>query len=428
MKAYFYVLLCLLIYSCDFGPVEPEPEDKKLPAAVVVTSEPTGVRLEGQGYFTDTVATTPFTYVYVPPYLSYYKWRFRLTQPGYLPSEFYWIMSAGDTTRYHIEMEPAPPGEFVFRTRNWNNSQNYLLLAKLDNSVVDTLVSGEVSGIGWSPQRTYFSFVTNEGTVLMDRSWQQVSVEPLVFTSGPGWSHTEDKVGYGKYYDGIYIYELATDQSTKVYNSRSSTFDHGVAFSPDDSRLAFTHHEWEHLAWIYALPAAGGTVEVLTDTLYTEHDWPLDLHWVTDSQILFMIWRGMGIRPISTSGVYLLDINTHKIDTLLKEPIEEMAVSTLHQKFAISARSGLYVGEFGSWQPYLLANKTGLYDDLGYPPGTEPGLGYFSHLDFSEDGQDILGTQSSRILYIKENGEVYFIFRNSIFTEDLYHYQATYWY
>lgn len=382
LSCVLYVLL-----SCHGKPTEGSDANRTV---IEISSTPSGLQMQyriADSVFSDT---TPFALVIEgdPDPQGY---DFRLELQDHFPEELHVVPNRGDSLHFHKVMTDAPDLDFVLWVPTWDPfPADSLQLFHLDGffkSLIDDHV--ESNDFGWSPSRKYFTYHTdNASTVLLNKDRTVYATEAGYFNDG--WSSTERFVAYGVYLRGIDVCDLETHTVTRILQSQFETYDHNPVFSPNDSLIAFVHHEWGQLAWIKLMHRDGSNVITLTDTLKTKHDASLNLFWVSDHELLFL--NNNGPHDLQATGLFLLDIRTRKISKIVQASwFNGFTVSKKLGKFAFSTRDGLFVGSLA---------------DLSYHR-ISPIRGQMMCLDFAPDGNALLVTIDDGVYWVTTNGETH---------------------
>jgi len=107
----------------------------------------------------------------------------------------------------------------------------------------------------WAPDGEKIAFIKKWSGVwgghltILDSSGQILNVikEDIVDFS---WAPDGKSVIYSIKYDGIYRFDVQTKQTQQILITSPGTYDHNPVWSPDGSKIAFVHHEWENNFYI----------------------------------------------------------------------------------------------------------------------------------------------------------------------------------
>ncbi|PIY96779.1 MAG: hypothetical protein COY66_02960 [Candidatus Kerfeldbacteria bacterium CG_4_10_14_0_8_um_filter_42_10] len=355
------ILLITATSSCNKNPENPIDEPV-IPGFgnLVIQSQPLGAQIWITDWLSDSLAgITPDTLFN----LASGACDLRLTMPGYLPIDFTAVVVGDDTTLVNISMENAPPYKIFYIK---GDSMFTMAMDSLYPVVFDT--GGYTSSwalttqIYSSPDNSMLAYSNQGGIGMVIRNVSGSLVSSFQYGSRANsfnWSHEGNKVVNGVYYDGLYVYDLATNQSTKIYDTPGQTYDHCPSYSPDDSKIAFVNHSYGgYNSWVRMINSNGSNAQSLiwhSVTGQTIYDEELDITWVAANKVLYKIYY---------LGIFQVTINPG--DTTEQPVGPEYAmylrVSPDQQHYAFyrsyqTTEWGLYLGDIQNWQATLLVQR-----------------------------------------------------------------------
>lgn len=311
-----------------------------------VRSTPSNVEVyidgKSTGYF------TPCTI----PWPDYDLVLMRLVLDGHLPFNDYVDVHRG-VNEVTVELPPAPAYQLWYT--NWDTLYSNTLDGLHERRIAENANSIDWSTrMMWSPDGNYLAYSSNEGITVL-RADGTVK-KHLVFRNdwNPedfSWSSGGTALLTGLYYVGIYRYSTVTDELTMIMQGRFGVYDHTPVYGPDDSRIAFVHHEWGSEADILVMDSEGGDPHVVSPRTYTtrEHDEELELVWLDGARVAF---------KLSQQGIVCLNVDTHEDSVVVADPtLRQFAVSGDRTRFAYLSDNRLYVGSTADWRPSKIAEN-----------------------------------------------------------------------
>lgn len=343
------VISIFVIAACESST---GPEKK---VALVITSQPSGAMTFVNDNLLDDL--TPCTTDVVPG--EYYSVRLQLAK--YFPWDITYLVNSDGKNTISARFQPTPNFKIAYSASDtvWTIGLDGLN----PNAFIDSSYDGK--NLLWSPDGKYLSYLSNNGEIIIlnkDKTLKE-KLNFIRFNRADdfSWSHSSQVQLNGVYgglgndhEGGIYAYDVISDEFKRILRTGGYTYDHNPVFSPDNSRIAYIHHEYEYLAWIKLMNADGNNFHKITDTLYTGSDEHLYLNWFSDKELLFKIY---------SKGIYLLTFNPNtndlaKIGKVVDATgdyygIGKLRVSPNHLYYAYAADK-IYFAPIGNWSPVLL--------------------------------------------------------------------------
>lgn len=201
-----------------------------------------------------------------------------------------------------------------------------------------------------------FAYAKANGLVVMDRCGQKI----IDFTrpgTGSGfhndfvWSHSGQFIIYGVYNGvfngspdpGINRLNPNTGEGTRLLAPQGFTYEHSPAYSLDDRRISYVHHEYETRAWFGVIDATGGERRLwirLPDTYRDAHQF---FTWIDSARVL-----GFNSRE---SALILVDTTGEGSYSLFPLPgaTTPLVVSPSTKRYALWRSQRIAYGEIGNW-------------------------------------------------------------------------------
>jgi hypothetical protein len=283
------------------------PEDSDNPrqscivsdASLVINSNPSSAQVRVSG---DDAGLTPAKI----DTLTERHQKVELRLAGYFPAFGDVTLMSGQTTVFDSTLTPAPDMSICYMRRD---SLFSLSLDGMTRKVWAT--DACCHKLAWSPNGLYLAYATQSGVTILNRDGRIRSTLKFPTTARADdftWSNGGTKLAVGSYVDGIYVYNAVTNKTKRVLKTVGFTYDHCPTFSPDDSMIAYVHHEWGSEAWICIMRADGTGARQMSEQLSTRYDADLYLTWVRPDAIL---WAQNG-------GLFSFSPTTGRSDTLIK--------------------------------------------------------------------------------------------------------------
>jgi len=331
-----------------------------LPTGFTINSTPAGASIFLNGQNTGLVTPNSIDTLEAGEYLI------RLEYPSYFPWQVSKTFFLGELITYHAVLDPAPDYTIAYTT------DSTIYRVGCDGVAPETLAINYRAliihyrhfpgNILWSPDASYLIYSSLTQPVAIIDNYGNVIDDLVGHRSNDFyWSSTSRFVIYGCYGHGIYCYDTQLNDLSLIMPTSGYRYDHGPAYSPNDSVIAFIHHEWRTHTCLYIMNWEGGGVQRITNWFSTSYDENLNLFWISDTEVVFKKSSG-------TAGIYQIDLDDWHgpyIDPelLVATTIAQLEISPDQQYFAFSSSEGrLHYGQVGSWSPSLLGQLNGLYD------------------------------------------------------------------
>lgn len=267
----------------------------------------------------------------------------RLLHKGYFPFEAADTLIGGEEQRIDAVLTPIPAG-YTIAYRD----ESAIMTVSLDCIDPKQIASDAYPrGLQWSPTGELLTYHTNDAITILTKDGTRLQSQ--AYSAGARftdyrWSHAGDKLVHGAYTDGIYLYDRTRNAFQKIIQTNGYRYDHNPVFSPDDRRIAFVHHQFESHAWIMLANSDGSNVESVSDEFRTSYDETLNLHWLSDHELVF---------KISSVGIHILDLNTRQMTLVLPFeneviPVSRISISPDGNRFAYTY-DGVQLGTVGQW-------------------------------------------------------------------------------
>jgi hypothetical protein len=110
-------------------------------------------------------------------------------------------------------------------------------------------------------------------------------------------------------YPGIWRYNFKYKTLTRVMKSNVGVYDHNPTIAPDNTKIAFVHHEYGYFARIEIVDIGGRNRRVITDWYgqqWVGYDRHLSLTWVDDLELIFL-------SPSNRHRMYYVDTKENNI-------------------------------------------------------------------------------------------------------------------
>jgi len=341
------ILLIAAIVSCERNP------SSSGTGTLVIQSQPEGAQIWIRGSLTES--TTPLTLENIPTG----TYPIRLMMENRLPMELEAEVREDETTNANVDLPIAPPYTIAY------SLGSIVYTMGMDGMNPQPIFGDSAinsNKLIWSPDGNYLAY--NNGYnigVFSDSGYQNVmeysGTSGLVGVPPFKWSHSSQYLVNGLRSDGLYRYDLQTAETTELLNTVGYTLDHDPAYSPDDSHIAYLHHEYGVLAWIRLIDANGGNMQTISDTILTDHDQNLGLVWASEYEILYTNMN------VTNDGIYLLTFGPDTtFTTCLSQGWSSYAiVSPNHQYYFFSANGNCYYGVVGIWSNVPITASTGIF-------------------------------------------------------------------
>lgn len=349
------------------------------PIKLILKSTPAGAQVWINGK--PTSDTTPATVYFADPFI----YTVQLLKAGYFPWTTNVELTYGDTKEFSPILDIAPAAKIVYSNIDtlWQigaDGMNRTMLADNCNSIV--------GGVAWSPNGQYLAYSSHDGITILDENGTKKAV--LSFGSYSRatdftWSHSSRYLVFGSYVDGIYRYDVDTEELKRIFVTSGYKYDHNPVFSPNDSLIAFVHHEWEEKAWFWLMNADGSSTHVITDQISTTYDANLNPIWFSDTKILF-----------EKSKIYLLDLekSSQGLVTptlLIDEIVDYIQLTPNHFYFAYLKSGELCYGTVNNWVATSSIEITNITYFSWTPSGNSfVGRGYDGIHWITLDGKDYI--------------------------------------
>ncbi|MBU0598619.1 hypothetical protein KKF61_06570 [Patescibacteria group bacterium] len=210
-------------------------------------------------------------------------------------------------------------------------------------------------GIQWSPSGQYIAFTSEPGLTIISGDGQEkktISAFPRGLADDFSWSSDSKQVIMVSYQQGMYLYDLPTDQSQLIFQSWLHGLVHDPVFSPGDSLIAFAWQpEQRNLIQICLMKPNGTDCRPVSPLLETASFEDLNLSWISDHELVF------SSSMLGAGGLFYHDISQaapEKSKPWLAVPCHtsHLAVSPDRQQLAVATEQGLLIIELSSWTSY----------------------------------------------------------------------------
>lgn len=303
-----------------------------------------------------------------------------------------------DHTKYRnfINNSPAlsPNGDKIAFLSDKSDYFDIYLMSAIDGKIISKLVSGQKTGdleelhwlrpgITWSPDSKYIAFAAKSGgedeLKIVDVRKRKI-VRSLKFgldgVFSPAWSPKNDEIAFSGMKNGtcdLYAVNLSTGALRQITNDVFS--DQDPAYSPDGSRLVFVSDRGGHTepaalpenfkVWrmdyrnldVYAIDAAGGKIEQITDTPYFEKT---PVFSPDGKKLAFCSDR---------SGIY--NVYIHDLATQAEYPITNVISGVFHLSWTGDGSRLAFVSWYNAgYDIYMLKNPLDLKPDEVKPAKT----------------------------------------------------------
>jgi len=205
------------------------------------------------------------------------------------------------------------------------------------------------------------------------------------------WSHDSNRLIIMPW-PGRYIYNVALDSLIRISDFH---WINSPSFAPGDSIITDAYHNGNY-AWIAVSRDNGYGGRIVSTKLITIWDEPLQIHWLSDYEILFKKNGADG-----NSGIYLLDLSTYSEGNpvtptqVVADGVYQLAVSPDGQYFAYSSKqNGLLYGRIGDWSTTQLR-------PFEYPCN--------SYLAWSPDSKALVYRTANGIYWVPLNGSAHLV-------------------
>ncbi len=264
-----------------------------------------------------------------------------LRRPGYYPHFETVALSGEDTTTVSATFEPCPD---IMLTQVRGDK---LFLIRADGIEWSVLASG-LSNLGLyrvSPNGQYVAYTSaNNSIVIANRDGSIRTEIPNPHASDDYvWSNSGDRLAFGAYVDGIYLYDAPSNVVRRIYQTQGFVYDHNPTFSPGDSLIAFVNHSYGTQAIIRVMRVDGSGVHTVYMRISTLQNASLQLCWVAPDAVLWADFYGIyWVDPLSGTGGKV--VATANLTSVAYSP------DRTRYAFAESGdQRGLYLGTVGLW-------------------------------------------------------------------------------
>jgi hypothetical protein len=307
-----------------------------LPSQIIFDSNPQGAQVFLNGtYF----GITPCTYENAPP--GYYK--IRLAKSSYFPWDALLNLEIARTERISADLTIAPPYKIAY------HHQGSIWQVGLDGINPQELTPDAGSSLSSSPNGLYLISVAQDKMRLYRYDGSLVKEFPYGHNTWSGdirWSNSSRYLTFSIKYDGSYLYDIETDVFSECIPS-GYTYDHDLCFRPDDSMMAFAHHEYENNMYLFVSSACGRWRRI-TPVVKTGYDEGPYLQWYSNSGLIF---------KSSWSGVYIVEPQDTVVTPtlIIHHDVSYLIVSPNRSK-VVFRYNGINYMLTGVWTPIWVSN------------------------------------------------------------------------
>lgn len=105
------------------------------------------------------------------------------------------------------------------------------------------------------------------------------------------WAPDSKSVFFGNYFSGIYAFDLEKSERIMIIHSAQQTYDHGPSISPNLQEIAWVHHEFGALYWIYSgnISTVGWAESSPLMNGESGFNEQLSLDWIDNEHIVFKV-------------------------------------------------------------------------------------------------------------------------------------------
>ncbi len=310
---------------------------------------------------------------------------------------------------------PSLPGEIKLVVGTAHEQTTYLLYAiRADQTLRVIAKTNGRSLVSVSPDGAWHVVQGDSGrSNLYDRANASVGSGP----SGPqwgdsyGWTDDSRLVYYGVYFSGIYEIDTRSGSPRSVLQSKSATYDHSVAVSPDGRYIAWSHNEFGNELTVYCaeragLPTTYAAARVIWKGTTMSADEQQQTVFIDNGRFLFAITtRDSG--DSGTTKLFVGNANTGDVQVVANLPnngIKSLALSRDRSKIAYSDQLSIYVADVGQWKLKRIDRNT---DFLSPHVSWSPDARFVAAaaLNFAESGPDYDSYQTQVIIYEPNSGD-----------------------
>lgn len=237
----------------------------------------------------------------------------------------------------------------------------------------DTLPERKICLVGsvypimsWSPDGRYLTFRSEDDhLIILNNDYSVRNKIPILYQTPGGfdnysWSHSGRYLIYGRYSDGIFLYDAEVNTYKKIFQSNGLTYDHNAVFSPDDSLIAFFHNEYGSYAWLKVMRPDGSQVRTISDSIFSNHDENINMQWLGPHKIIFKLAPWIQNKP---KGIFIATLNANKTKATISQVIADNDTYTLlispNQAYYAFYNNTSHVWKFGLidyWNSAALTN------------------------------------------------------------------------